>query len=189
MGKVSGIIATVGCACVLLSLSAATVWALEWLANGAKIIVALAADGVSVQEYEDMKTGTTLLCEQMHEGTVGPGGAGKMTKINSASCTVDKGICGSPQVSGVDLPWEMELGSTRLAFSREGWEFVCFGFVEDVCEGKDSVAVENTETGLVDYRYDESSEGMSCTIGGAAQGLVRGSDTILLVSGEALTTS
>lgn len=181
----------------------------EWLANGEKITTPLAADSVGTLVLSDTKSGITVECSGLFEGTVGPGAADTITKVVGLGageelfimCTTTVGniLCtvGTlAEVMAVNLPWTTEaLLATETEFRDDitagtggnpGYEVECKGF-KDTCTGVTSAKATNV-TGGVEGLFEEKSENATCSIGGAGAGTVRGSG-VTSVSGVTLTIS
>lgn len=151
------------------SASAVTFLLAEWLENGVGTTETMLVETSGSLELMDNNapvTGglTTVLCEGILDGFIGPNGADEITEIlttgggaistielsgSGLSCTAVAGTCGSPKVWAVNLPW------LTLA---ELWE-------------------ESTEHGFVDLIEPHTGGGnpgwyVECTILG-----IKGSDT------------
>jgi hypothetical protein len=122
------------------------------------------------------------------------------------SCEDKKGICANPaEVWPDNLPWSTELAGMEsspfaldqlLAITGKvpGYTLDCksiLGLVEDICEGATSAEVENSFEKRVLERFDPEtpieSQKMSCTLGGAGAGDIKGEGSILLTSGKTLS--
>ena len=197
-------------------LAASAFGADEWLINGVALGAAFAALSESAELlFSDTKGGPfgeeiDILCSLHDEGTVGAGGADKITKVTNLAatsaeikCTTDAGMCTEAVAEAVNLPWTTKIVLAGVTFRDEigpgtgggpGYAILCKNIVNtDVCTSPTtkltSVLLTNA-VGGVEASFDAVSEEepMTCTRGGAGAGLVKGVD-LMFVEGEALTTS
>jgi hypothetical protein len=181
----------------------------DWAFNGKVLTEAVAVDSETPEgvTLTDMKGGifgeeVTVKCSITDKGTVGSGSAGKETEVTATSCTTTKGICMSPSVVAVDLPWNTRLHETTKDRIEEdekgnpGYEVTCSS-VKDTCTGASMTSIKNlakTETkhAVVDLEFTKAiaeAEPDNCSRGGEKQGLLIGRVLLLAPSGDLAVTS
>jgi hypothetical protein len=130
-------------------------------------------------------------CEDSAEGKAGTGAAGEVTKWTVSKC-VGVTNCTSPAMAAVNLPWSSELvniGGTLYdkivsgGKGAPGFSYECSG-AKDTCTGTILTSMTNASQG-VSAAFD-SSEKLSCTLGGTGSGSLVGSQSIEAVSGGRL---
>jgi len=152
----------------------------------------------------------SVSCTGEDVGTIGPGRFDRVTAINNIVCVPDKNCEKiTKEVKPLNLPWQTELveegGNLRDKVRAEngkgaGWAVTCrvLGFEKtDECTTEEGItSVENVWTKgvgkgelLVLADFDKNSPNATCTVGEAGSGEVRGTDAILLASGQALSVS
>jgi hypothetical protein len=187
--------------------SVASASALEstWLVGGAKPAAAVASDSEGELVLEDLKGGLFLedaavKCQGTDEGTVGPNGEDKLTKVVVNACTNVKGCPAPDTAAPINLPWNTKVELIGAAFyddltsaSTVGYTVTCAGFATDTCSiALATVLLKNGTGGEVLAEFsgtDANQPAANCTRGGTAQGLVNGTDKLLTVSGAALAVS
>jgi hypothetical protein len=184
----------------------------EWQQAGAKITEAAATKWKGTVTLRDAGAAAEVECTATGEGTAGPGAADKDTSWTLSSCvapakTLNKkgesvaNACEKAiKATMNNLPWGTELfidvsmydenyqdGSGEPSFSMTCKTIL--GEVTDTCESNFSVARLTTQisnvTGGVDSTFP-GAQGLYCTIGGAEEGEVRGTQLIEAAKGGKL---
>jgi hypothetical protein len=175
--KMAGLVlVVVGTICALSSAGALA--ESESLVDGAAVpsTAKVHVETGGTEEYWDMKAKIKLLCTLSWLKTVWDK-SGKVEEGVAASCTVEEGSCGSPNVLIKNLPWNAETvlvgGAFRETYKSSGagspgWDITCFGFVEDTCLSETfSAGLSNSEGINVIENGDEESGEANCSLGGA----------------------
>ena len=176
----------------------AEVTAGEWLQGGVPLSKSVATTWKGTLKLTDQKGGIfgesiAAECVDTGEGAAEIGGLGTETKWTASNCVTKAGICPSPTVEAVDLPWNtalIRIGAiaTHDAISEAGkgtpgYKLHCEGIWNDTCTGTFDTVMENV-TGGVDATFD--GEKLKCEKGGAGQGAVEGTQLITATKGGKL---
>ena len=195
-------------AALLLVVSASSAYAVQvFLLNGGKIEKSINVTVTGELLLEDMNAPGTpdILCSTILDGTLESGKKGIVSEMltlggvggNLVECTDDKSTCSTPvDVTASNLPWilvsdfsdpeKKEGNEPRLTVDCNS----ILGLVEDTCTGPIGGKAENVEGGvLVVISEAFLVPAMTCTVGGAAEGLVEGSLLTSAGSGGTLTVS
>jgi hypothetical protein len=161
---------------------------MEYLVSGEAVVTTTNVTMSGTLVLEDMGAGAvTLECEVTGKGTVSSGGKGSLIELLANTCKTTRGTCGGPKLKVVGVPWattiDLSQGEPRDLVTMS-FVISCFGIAKDECAGETSAGLENmpleTPPDLL-FAFDTKSAGLSCSVGGAFQGLMAGE---LLISAE-----
>jgi hypothetical protein len=185
----------------------------EWLDNGAAIAAAIPVLSELMTDLlvEDIGTSTEVECSTgVDEGTIGPGAAATMTKLECVVALPVSGVCSSPvTIRVLELPWALTLilaeepvGTNMYRVKTTGltgYEIECetiIGKQKDSCTMSSvSWLVENdgtTGTLLleVDPKTETESQSGTCSFSGGKPSILAGADILIFSdTGLALTAS
>lgn len=169
----------------------------QWLVEGVPI-----AAGSTVSADVEHEAGSLLLLEDKNapgkpdilcevensQASLLYNGEAEITKLECIKPVVDSGTCGSPKISAVGLPWQVDIIEPSAGVfeaeissatgSGAGWAAECIVLgikaIDTCTSNKAKALLANTEAGLVDGEFMEEvakEEELTCTIGGKESGL------------------
>lgn len=141
---------------------------------------------VSGITLEDSKFGFAIECKVGGELKINGEGKGEITAFTLSLCKTVKG-CGETEITALAtlLPWSTQLqepegkeAPLRDNITNAGVSVECLVAgvkIKDECTGTTSQGIEDVPGG-VDTIFDTKSTHLSCTLGGAETGVVKGTD-------------
>jgi hypothetical protein len=166
---------------------AAPEWYVKTGGKSSKLTSVLAVKATTNLTVDDTVAGggTAVKCKGTIEGSIEPGGLGKVSSYVVSGCENIKN-CPSPvTVTSINLPWKSELyagGETgakmRLVSGGSGtpgWRFECNQGPADLCNFNTSARLGNVPLGNVEAEFNASeSARTTCSRGGAESGVLTG---------------
>jgi hypothetical protein len=185
----------------------------EWLLNGEKLNMEKKINYESELLIEDMNSPTTTFivdCSELAFVDITPGGLTKtleflsLSETSGTDCVLLKGACteSTVKVEILGLPWEEQIllaGSkflnSLLPGGSTGYLMECpslLGNLVDSCTGEITMELVNIPEGGVEGILSENEEitkSLTCTLGGAKEGLLLGKARFTDPEGRSLSVS